>query len=670
MKRKLGLITLVVMMVSCLLFNQTIIHGANYAMYYNLSQATDITTTSATIEGELIRGAKTDDGITLPGYAFSLIVTDLKTNKIVQSFFLGSSESKFIKSISGLTPNTEYSCTVEGGVSISPVEGTPKEVTFKTLGSKPTLLMGDTNNDNEINSTDYSLLKRYMLSVSFGSRDDEYITGDLNGDEVIDSTDLALLKRYVLGIIFEFPIKRMLDAWTPHVINNADFELVEVTEGNYEAIIKITFPDSGYAIEYDDKVTSTINKGPNSNIYTGTINTEIAFVKKWLGGSATVMTTKELKYPLGKLPVGDYKFNFSANGFNKTIRFYIDSFTEQWLPYTLKEQQVNFKIEKNKDNTYDAVVNLEFTSSGYRVEYDNSVVVLATFAPDPDGANCIYQTKPAKVEYFTGPALTVMTTKQLRYPLGTLMNGKYKFNFVSNDFSKTFTFDVKDSSTETWEPYTLQNEPVEVSSNITSDGKAQIVFGITFPNAGYKVEYEDKVAYAGMVLPDGGTKISCIPAGDPKFYKYSGPSAQVITKLYVKYTVAGSGKYTFRFMGKSYDVDIKPPQTGTWEPYKLQNEPVEVYSEKNSEGKAQAVFCVTFPNSGYKAEYEDQLAYAGIVRPDGTSYVSIKPAVLEFYKYTGASDQVENKVYLKFTLPGTGKYTINFFGKEYVFDAK
>jgi len=66
--------------------------------------------------------------------------------------------------------------------------------------------IGDVNADGVINSSDYSLMKRYILRfVTDLPADDDLWVGDLNGDNVINSTDYNILKRYLLRIITEFP---------------------------------------------------------------------------------------------------------------------------------------------------------------------------------------------------------------------------------------------------------------------------------------------------------------------------------------------------------------------------------------------------------------------------------------------------------------------------------
>lgn len=70
----------------------------------------------------------------------------------------------------------------------------------------PNYKYGDLDKDSEITSTDYALLKKYVLEIIDGfDVPNEY--ADLDGDGNINSFDLVYLKRYVLEMIKEFPVE-------------------------------------------------------------------------------------------------------------------------------------------------------------------------------------------------------------------------------------------------------------------------------------------------------------------------------------------------------------------------------------------------------------------------------------------------------------------------------
>lgn len=58
-------------------------------------------------------------------------------------------------------------------------------------------MLGDVNNDGKVDSSDYALLRRYILGIS---SDLNLTVADLNGDSTVNSTDAALLKRVLLGL--------------------------------------------------------------------------------------------------------------------------------------------------------------------------------------------------------------------------------------------------------------------------------------------------------------------------------------------------------------------------------------------------------------------------------------------------------------------------------------
>ncbi|MEJ6951309.1 glycosyl hydrolase family 8 [Natronospora cellulosivora (SeqCode)] len=64
----------------------------------------------------------------------------------------------------------------------------------------PEVILGDVNGDGLVNSMDYTLLSRYILSeITEFPCENGVIAADINEDSVVDSRDLSLLGRIILG---------------------------------------------------------------------------------------------------------------------------------------------------------------------------------------------------------------------------------------------------------------------------------------------------------------------------------------------------------------------------------------------------------------------------------------------------------------------------------------
>ncbi|TYQ16905.1 UNVERIFIED_CONTAM: serpin B [Acetivibrio alkalicellulosi] len=99
-------------------------------------------------------------------------------------------------------------CCVTAFVMLSSIFLATNVFGEKDLKDFSSVTYGDLNQDGVVNSTDYILLRRYVLGVidEFPSEIAE-IAADLNGDGVINSTDCVLLRRYILNMIDRFPVE-------------------------------------------------------------------------------------------------------------------------------------------------------------------------------------------------------------------------------------------------------------------------------------------------------------------------------------------------------------------------------------------------------------------------------------------------------------------------------
>lgn len=81
-------------------------------------------------------------------------------------------------------------------------DGFEKKCDFEVKASQEPKLIaiyGDLNDDTDVNSTDFTLIKRCIMERKYDPR------ADLNMDGSVDSTDLTLLKRFILKIIDSLP---------------------------------------------------------------------------------------------------------------------------------------------------------------------------------------------------------------------------------------------------------------------------------------------------------------------------------------------------------------------------------------------------------------------------------------------------------------------------------
>ncbi|TYQ17724.1 UNVERIFIED_CONTAM: endoglucanase [Acetivibrio alkalicellulosi] len=85
-------------------------------------------------------------------------------------------------------------------------------INFELAGTTPTqppqtnFKYGDINGDNVVDSTDYILLRRYILEIiNDFPQPNGRLAADVNNDGKIDSTDAILMRRYIMEIIDRFP---------------------------------------------------------------------------------------------------------------------------------------------------------------------------------------------------------------------------------------------------------------------------------------------------------------------------------------------------------------------------------------------------------------------------------------------------------------------------------
>ncbi|NLD48759.1 MAG: carbohydrate-binding protein [Clostridiaceae bacterium] len=137
-----------------------------------------------------------------------------------------------------------------GAVSPSP---TPTPVPEAT--KEPGLIYGDLNGSGKVDSTDYAIMKRFLLGIitSLPAPNGEK-AADVNGDGRINSTDYAFIKRFILGIIDIFPADS-----TPALDEPVKYEAEEAV--------------------LSDAIVETINSGYTGSAYVNYENAAGSFVE-------------------------------------------------------------------------------------------------------------------------------------------------------------------------------------------------------------------------------------------------------------------------------------------------------------------------------------------------------------------------------------------------------
>lgn len=100
-------------------------------------------------------------------------------------------------SLAGLNPGSRYSTLLKGSAQIATSSSFLMSPTVTNLneGQPVTLLSGDLNDDNIINSADYSIAKKAISATNNSSNWNE--NADLNKDGVINGFDLAIITKNI-----------------------------------------------------------------------------------------------------------------------------------------------------------------------------------------------------------------------------------------------------------------------------------------------------------------------------------------------------------------------------------------------------------------------------------------------------------------------------------------
>ncbi|GAE90048.1 carbohydrate-binding domain-containing protein [Acetivibrio straminisolvens] len=137
------------------------------------------------------------------------------------------------------------------------------------------LRYGDLNSDGKVNSTDLTLMNRYILK---SYTDINLIRADLNGDGKINSSDYSLLKRYLMRLIDVLPVEITPEPTPSPTPTPTPTAVDEEAWKNNTGTIELgdTIKVSGEGISVNGSVV-TITAG-GDHMVTGTLNNGMIYV--------------------------------------------------------------------------------------------------------------------------------------------------------------------------------------------------------------------------------------------------------------------------------------------------------------------------------------------------------------------------------------------------------
>lgn len=147
---------------------------------------------------------------------------------------------------------------------------------------------------------------------------------------------------------------------------------------------------------------------------------DLVFIKNYLLG---VVTFSSQYNCIAADLNGDEEVN--SIDFSLLKQYLLGTLQISWIPYMPQEKDIAYHIEETSDGKYQIVFEVLFSSSGYRIEYTDELAIALGIMPDGTTLVSLRPTKEPTFWQYTGPSLTVMTTKRIVYTL----NGKGNYTF-------------------------------------------------------------------------------------------------------------------------------------------------------------------------------------------------------------------------------------------------
>ncbi len=164
---------------------------------------------------------------------------------------------------------------------------------------------------------------------------------------------------------------------------------------------------------------------------------DLVLIKNYLLGGAIFSSPYNFKAAdlNGDEEVNSLDFSLMKQYLLGTIGIFPVEKMESWLPYMPKKEDITYHIEETSDERYQIVFEVLFSSSGYKIEYTDELAIALGIMPDGTTLVSLRPTKEPTFWQYTGPSLTVMTTKRIVYKLDG--KGNYTFELLGTWYNFT-----------------------------------------------------------------------------------------------------------------------------------------------------------------------------------------------------------------------------------------
>ncbi|TYQ15553.1 UNVERIFIED_CONTAM: dockerin type I repeat protein [Acetivibrio alkalicellulosi] len=232
-----------------------------------------------------------------------------------------------------------------------------------TNGGITQFMVGDLNNDKLVNSTDYVILKRYILEII----DDIPVSNlldvaDLNSDGKIDLEDLVALKRYILKIDKELPFNH--NRQEPYIqINTFESELFDIVNMEHEDISEfgVGVRKRYTCVIEDESIVSNQENLPS--FYKGLMRTDTRYIFKAEKPGTTKITfvSNNNEYPDKIYKINVEPVYLKINAYQSEIfdiDIMVNDLADESYEWEIRNEFIVSLLDKNtyeegvSDNTY------------------------------------------------------------------------------------------------------------------------------------------------------------------------------------------------------------------------------------------------------------------------------------------------------------------------------